>query len=96
MNPTELPKDIDQNHTDDNCVNSSLSGGRQLRFGSVSVYEFHVVIGDNPACREGCPVQLSSQCCGSSKVDVEEYEYFRRKRVPRKALYLPVPDRAAM
>ena len=67
------------------------------RFDTVTIYEFHLSIGDNPATREGCPVSLSTKCIHKETLDVEMYEHIREgKRRKSKSLYIPVEDRAAM
>jgi hypothetical protein len=66
-------------------------------FDSITIYEFPISIGDNPAAREGCPVALGSKCVHKESMDLETYELFREgQRRPNKKLYLPVEDRAAM
>jgi hypothetical protein len=66
-------------------------------FDSITIYEFSISIGDNPAAREGCPVALGSKCVHKESMDVETFELFRDgKRRRNKQLYLPVEDRAAM
>jgi hypothetical protein len=66
-------------------------------FSEVTIYEFHISMGNNPAVREGCPVALGSKCIHKEIVDIDTYEMVREgKRRKSKNLYLPVEDRAAM
>ncbi|KAL3919702.1 MAG: hypothetical protein SGILL_003622 [Bacillariaceae sp.] len=66
-------------------------------FDRVTIYEFQISMGDNPAAREGCPVTLSKKCIHEETLDVDFYEMMREgKRRDSKHLYLPVEDRAAM
>lgn len=70
---------------------------RSPDFDTVTIYEFDLTIGDNPATKEGCPVALSSKCVHKETLDIDFYEEMREgKRRRAKALYLPVEDRAAM
>ena len=69
---------------------------RAVSFDNVKVFEFPVVIGDNPAVREGCPVQMGDKCLQEYSVDIESYEMERTPRLRGKELYIPVPERAAM
>jgi hypothetical protein len=66
-------------------------------FDAVTIYEFPVAIGDNPAVREGCPIRLGDELLSKSKIDVESYE---KERSPRhrhsKKLYVDVSERAAL
>lgn len=67
------------------------------RFDTVTIYEFQLSIGDNPAVREGCPVALSASCVNKETLDVDLFEEMREgRRRTSKKLYLPVEDRAAM
>jgi hypothetical protein len=67
------------------------------RFATVTIYEFQLSIGDNPAAREGCPISLSAKCVHKETMDVNVFELLREgKRRKSKNLYLPVEDRAAM
>jgi hypothetical protein len=67
------------------------------RFNTVTIYEFQLSIGDNPAAREGCPISLSTKCVHKETLDVDVFEHLREgKRRKTKNLYLPVETRAAM
>ncbi|KAG7353937.1 hypothetical protein IV203_035199 [Nitzschia inconspicua] len=67
------------------------------RFDVVTIYEFQLSIGDNPATREGCPIALSSKCVNKETIDVDIFESMREgNRRKSKNLYVPVEDRAAM
>ena len=72
-------------------------GHQSPYFDTITIYEFPISIGDNPAAREGCPVALSSKCMHKETLDVDTYEMMREgRRRNGKNLYLPVEDRAAM
>jgi hypothetical protein len=83
---------------------SSISNKKETRstnpprFNKVTIFEFPISIGDNPAAREGCPVALSQHCVFRETLDIDEYEKMREgyRRKSSKNLYLPVEDRAAM
>ena len=69
----------------------------RVTFDLVTVYEFPLEIGDNPAVREGCPIRLGDKLLREITTDVDSYE---KERCPRqrnaKRLYIQVTDRAAM
>lgn len=76
---------------------TDLDSTTKVAFDAVTIYEFPVDIGDNPAVREGCPIRLGDKLLGKSKIDVESFE---KERNPRhrhaKTLYLDVSERAGM
>lgn len=49
-----------------------------VSFGTVSTYVFPVVMGDNPAVREGCPVALGKKCIDKSVMDLSTHEMMAR------------------
>lgn len=74
-----------------------MSTIKSPHFDTVTIYEFQLSIGDNPAAREGCPVALGAKCVNKETLDVDIFEHLRDgKRRKSKNLYLPVEDRAAM
>lgn len=76
-------------------MKASLKTGH-VQFDSVIIYEFEVDIGDNPACREGCPISLGPDLLWQSKVDLNIYEHERGHRGRGKDLYIDVTERAGM
>jgi hypothetical protein len=67
-----------------------------LDYGSNTIYEFDIIMGDNPACKEGCPIALGTELVSTYVVPFSAYERFRGDRRRGKSLHLSVPDRAAM
>ena len=68
----------------------------KVNFETVTIFEFPVEIGDNPACREGCPIQLGHRLLYRSTMGVDSYEEARGDRPQAKELYMGVSDRATM
>lgn len=70
----------------------------KVTFDEVTIYEFPVDIGDNPAVREGCPIRLGDRLLRKSTIDVESYEKERSSARQRhaKKLYIDVTERATM
>mmetsp|Transcript_86470 Transcript_86470/g.242086 ORF Transcript_86470/g.242086 Transcript_86470/m.242086 type:complete len:155 (-) Transcript_86470:80-544(-) len=70
----------------------------KVAFDEVTIYEFPVDIGDNPAVREGCPIRLGDRLLRKSTIDVESYEKERSSARQRhaKKLYIDVTERATM
>jgi len=68
----------------------------KVGFNLITIYEFPVEIGDNPACREGCPIRLGHELVWKSKIDVDSYEEERGIRLTGKQLYIDVSERAGM
>lgn len=66
----------------------SVAKGKRssLSFGTVQVYEFPIVVGDNPEVSKGCPVTIDWEPKTTTKLEVNKYEYLRARRrpVPRK------------
>ena len=75
---------------------SDKSANKKVDFSDVSVFEFGVELGDNPAVREGCPVQLGKGIIRTYVEDIDSYELERGTRLRGKELYIPVQDRAAL
>jgi hypothetical protein len=61
-----------------------------------TIYEFDMIMGDNPACKEGCPIAIGTKLVSTYVVKVSVYERFRGDRRHGKELYISVPDRATM
>ncbi len=69
---------------------------KEVNFQQIEIFEFHYILGDNPACTAGCPIALGTELVDKSKYDVDFYENHRGKRKNRKRLMIPVPTRAQM
>ena len=86
-----------QQEREDESKVGEVKGHHSPHFDTITIYEFPISMGDNPAAREGCPVMLSSKCMHKETLDVDMYEMVREgRRRSAKNLYLPVEDRAAM
>jgi hypothetical protein len=72
------------------------STSSKVNFETVTIFEFPVEIGDNPACREGCPIRLGHKLLGRSTMGVDSYEEGRGNRHHAKELYMDVSARATM
>jgi hypothetical protein len=70
--------------------------GRKLSFDSVTIYTFSHDIGDNPACRDGCPIRLGDDLLGKSKFGIEEYEEGKKARPMSRSLFLEENERTAL
>ena len=86
-----------QQQQEEETKSGELKVHQRPYFDTVTIYEFPLSIGDNPAAREGCPVTLSSKCMHKETLDVDAYEMMQEgKRRHGKYLYIPVEDRAAI
>ena len=72
------------------------SNKKTVSFGTITIMEFPMVIGDNPSCSGGAPVQIGWQPQDTATRGLEMYDFLReRERVTRrKKLILPVDKRA--
>lgn len=57
--------------------NSSNGNGKSVSFGSLTVTEYPIVLGDNPACT-GCPISIDWTPINRYSCDIDLYEQFRR------------------
>lgn len=75
-----------------NKVNKAVS------FGDVTILEFPVVLGSNPAVSAGCPIELGWERLTEEIQQMEFFEYMRegQRRSDRKRLVIPVPERAKL
>lgn len=69
---------------------------KELDYGCNTIYEFEIIMGDNPACREGCPIAIGTTLLSTDVLDFDVYERFRGDRRHGKELYIPVSVRAEM
>lgn len=64
-------------------------------FDNVTIFEFPMVLGDNPSCSNGAPVCLGRKAISSKTQSIDIYEFIRKgKRRSRRRLILDVPTRA--
>lgn len=63
-------------------------------FGSVVVYEFISMLGDNPAVSEGAPLTIGWKHESKNVVDVDYYEFLRNQRPRRRRKDLILPSTA--
>jgi len=78
---------------------NSPSDTKSVRFGTITITEFYLELGDNPACSSGAPVQLSGiPVAGKSFTrKFELFDFCRQKeRRERKKLYITEEKRARM
>jgi hypothetical protein len=61
-----------------------------------TIYEFDIIMGDNPGCREGCPIAIGSKLLSTDVIQLNVYERFRGNRRHGKELCIPLADRATM
>lgn len=68
---------------------------QKLRFGTIEIREYNLILGDNPQCSEGVALTLD----WDYKIDediptnVDDYEYYRLPRRKFKDLIIPADDR---
>jgi hypothetical protein len=64
-------------------------------FENITIFEFPMVLGDNPSCSNGAPVCLGRKHTSSHTHSVDIYEFLRKgNRRSRRRLILDVPTRA--
>jgi hypothetical protein len=70
---------------------------KHVDFDCCIVYEFNLLLGDNPSVKEGCPVALGTECVNKSEFDIDVFEFVRKpRRRSTKELHLSVQQRASM
>jgi hypothetical protein len=76
---------------------SSLSQEKKnVSFHEINIWEFPLVLGDNPACSAGVPVTLAHKPASETTVDVDMYEVIRKKKRRKgKRLVMGVEERAS-
>ena len=67
-------------------------------FGDVTIQEYPLKIGDNPACGIGAPIQLGWEPTSTTTHDLDVYEYVRKEErcTCRKDLVISSDERARM
>lgn len=71
---------------------------KSVSFSDVTILEFPIILGENPAVSGGAPIELGWELMEYYTRDLQLYEYMRsalRKR-GRKNLIIPVSDRAQL
>lgn len=61
---------------------------KSVRFGTINIRKYNRILGDNPACSSGCPVQLDWDSYPQPIVPIDEYETNRLPRRTRRHLQL--------
>lgn len=75
------------------CMIKNKRDDQKVQFTKVDIYHHEVVLGDNPFCREGPPIQIGKQIEHTS-FDIDSFEELRRgKRRSHLQLSLPVKKR---
>jgi hypothetical protein len=70
---------------------------KTVSFGELTIIEFPIMLGDNPAVSSGAPIQLGPKPLSTQTRNLEIYEYIRKDtRRHRKHLLLSVPRRAGL
>ena len=64
---------------------------KQVGWGSLVIYEFPNVLGDNPGVTSGPPVMIDWEHKKINVVGIETHELFRRKNPRRERRELAVP-----
>jgi|EP00531_Pseudo-nitzschia_arenysensis_P019585 hypothetical protein len=73
-----------------------MSAQKQVTFGDLTITEYPIIMGDNPACN-GCPITIGWEPMGTHTRNLELYEYTRGpNRVSRRKLVIPVTKRSQM
>jgi hypothetical protein len=68
-----------------------------ITFGELTIIEFPVELGDNPAVSSGAPIRLGSQALSTTTRNLDLYEYIRKDtRRHRTRLQMSVPLRAEL
>jgi hypothetical protein len=66
---------------------------KRVCFGSLTVFEFPTILGDNPACRIGPPLTIAWKHQDSFTLTVEDYENTRPERRRQTQMIVPVSAR---
>jgi hypothetical protein len=67
---------------------------RRVRFTTVEIWEFSIILGDNPSVSDGPPISMSCKPWRRRKFSIEKYENIRKdRRRTRKQLKLSTKTR---
>lgn len=70
---------------------------KQVTFGDLTISEFPLELGDNPACSSGAPLTIGWEAQNTAVRNIDLYEYMRgERRHGRKQLTISVSDRAQL
>lgn len=72
---------------------------KSVSFGVITILEFPIVLGENPAVSSGAPIELGWKLEKVYHRELQLYEYLRsdlRTRRDRKSLTIPVSDRTQL
>jgi hypothetical protein len=73
------------NRTHRSVLRQHLSSSRhEVKFGDLTIYEFHSILGDNPAVSDGSPLTLEWRHESQSTMPIDVHEYIRQSRPRRK------------
>lgn len=80
-----------------NETSSSLSQVKKnVKFHVVNIWEFPLVMGDNPACSAGVPITLAQEPISEMTVDVDMYEAIRKTKRRKGKRVMSVEERATI
>mmetsp|Transcript_149204 Transcript_149204/g.212073 ORF Transcript_149204/g.212073 Transcript_149204/m.212073 type:complete len:146 (+) Transcript_149204:67-504(+) len=67
-----------------------------VTFGDVTIREFPIILGVNPAVNGGAPVEIGWELLETTKREVELYDFLRKdqRKTSRKSMVMSVPQRA--
>lgn len=70
--------------------------GKQVRFGHLTITEFPIILGDNPAVTSGAPITIDWAPQGEYGFSINAYEQCKPKRRRRRKLLISVSNRAIL
>ena len=89
---------LDLDSSSSTCSSSILSSGAKIaqrrrssvQFGSLTIRNYEVQLGDNPSCSNGAPVSIGWRYNELNPICIEKYEaWMKDKRRSRKEFHLP-------
>lgn len=83
-----LKKSAPSNETADSTRSGTSKRSREVSFHSLQIRYYPMILGDNPACSIGAPVQLGWDFVEEEKHDLDVFEVERRPRRKLKHLVL--------
>jgi hypothetical protein len=91
-----IPQAADKGtHTEYTTMSSGL---KKVTFGNLTIQEFPIQLGDNPACSAGAPIEIGWKPFSKVTRNIDLYEYMQgsRRRRTRKDLAIPVHKRCGI
>ena len=71
------------NETSQNSImKRTRNGNKSVSFGDLEIRSYPVILGDNPFCHSGCPLQLDWEYIDASKEAIDRFE---SNRAPRRS-----------